>query len=152
MREITRAKIVVRNAANSDIRRVLESQVAKAKEQTKDLAKKLKGDTEVQTCYNVWKFLKNRIKYKEDSIQFQDIRLPKRLIKDGIGDCKSFALLTAGVLSNCGIESFFTYTSYNHVPVPSHVYVTTKNGVIIDGVWSSFNSEKKPVYKQHKRI
>lgn len=147
-----RNRIVVKNAGNKDIRRVLENCINKSTEQTKSLAEKLCGETDIQTCYNIWKFLKTRIKYKEDAVEFQDIRLPQRLIKDGVGDCKSFALFTAGILNNCGIDGYLTYTSYNNIPVPSHVYVTTKSGIIIDAVWTTFNGERVPIFKQHKRI
>lgn len=148
----SKVKIAVVNASNSDIRSVLERSVKQACEQTKDLAQHFKGDSEIQTCYKVWDYVKKNIRYKEDTTLLQDIKLPSGLLRTKVGDCKSFSLFTIAVLKNLGIESYFTYTSYNGISIPSHVYVTTKSGIILDSVWSNFNSEKKPTYKIFKKV
>ncbi len=95
--------------------------------------------------------MKDNIRYVEDSVHFQDIRLPNRLIKDGKGDCKSFAMFTASILENLGIPYKFVYTSYTDNRVPQHVYVQTDNGIIIDAVWRQFNDEKPYTYKYLKK-
>jgi hypothetical protein len=141
-------KIAVVNASNKDIQRILESNIEKATRQTRQISGYFKGPTEINTCYNIWNFLKTKVKYKEDTTAMQDIKLPSGLLRSKVADCKSFSLFTVAILKNLGIPCFLTYTSYNEISIPSHVYVTTKSGIIIDGVWSSFNSEKKPTYKK----
>jgi hypothetical protein len=64
-----------------------------------------------------------------------------------VGDCKSFSLLTASILENLNIPYTFVYASYNSNPIPAHVYVVTKSGIIIDAVYGIFNEEKKANYK-----
>lgn len=140
------------NGSNSDIRKVLESPTVMkiAMSQTAQLAQKFKGKTTKETCYNIWKFLKNNIQYREDGMKAQNIKLPSRFLKDGSGDCKSYSLFTAAILNNLGIRPYWTYASYNQDSTPQHVYITTKDGCIVDGVWNSFNSEKKPNFKSKK--
>ena len=83
---------------NDDIRQVLEANYPAAVEQVKDFRKNFEGLTLEETCYNVWQYLRKHIDYKGDGDN-QDIRLPARLIADGTGDCKSYALLAAAILS-----------------------------------------------------
>ena len=66
------------------------------------------------------------------------------------GDCKSYSLFTSAVLNNLGIPNHFVYASYDGSKTPSHIYVETNNGCIVDAVWGRFNSEKKPTYKFKK--
>lgn len=142
------------NGSNRDIRNVLENgqimDIAVA--QTKNIAKKFEGKTPKDTYFNIWKFLKNNIRYKEDGIEQQNIKLPSRLLRDGVGDCKSYSLFTAAILKNLGIPCYWTYASYNSNPTPQHVYITTSDNYIIDGVWNGFNSEKAPTHKKKKKV
>ena len=111
-----------------------------------------KGKDDIETCNNIWSFLKHNIKYVEDSVHFQDIRLPDRLVKDRKGDCKSFSMFTAGILQNLGIPCRLVFTSYTANKTPQHVYVETNSGIIIDAVWKKFNSEKPYTYKYYKSL
>lgn len=141
-------------ASNSDIISVMDANFPKAVEQTKTFAKRFHSSTVSRTAYNVWKFLRNHITYKKDSEAGQLVRLPSRFIADGTGDCKSYSLTAASILANLGLPVAFRYASYSGSTIPSHVYVVTKdeNGktIIVDGVWNSFNSEKRPTYKFDK--
>jgi hypothetical protein len=143
-----------KNGSNLDIRKVLENPqiMANAIHQTKAIAQKFKGASTRDTCYNIWKYLKNNIRYKEDGLENQNIKLPSRFLKDKSGDCKSYSLFTAAVLANLGINSSWTYASYNSDPTPQHVYITTANGTIVDGVWTGFDKEKRPTYKTKKTV
>lgn len=143
-----------RSGTNTDIRKVLENKqiLENAIYQTKDIAKNFKGRTVRDTCFNIWKYLKNNIRYKEDGEIAQNIKLPSRFLKDKVGDCKSYSLFTAAILSNLGIPCYWTYASYNENPTPQHVYITTANGTIVDGVWTSFDNEKNPTYKTKKKV
>lgn len=138
-------------ADNKDIRDLLEKLVPKATEQMKDYAKNFKGKSELETSRNIFNFLKNDIGYIADGEE-QIIKLPSALLKKKVADCKSYALFTASVFENLGIPYVITYASYNENPIPHHVYITTKSGIIIDAVYGIFNKEKKANYKYTKNM
>lgn len=136
---------------NSDIIKVLENNFYPALKQAGVIAKNLHGDTFEDSCYNVWKYLKNDITYKADGVVHQKILLPVRLVADGVGDCKSFALFSASVLGAMGYKVGFCYASYSASSIPTHVYCIAEyhgKKILIDGVWHSFNSEKKFTHKK----
>lgn len=137
---------------NSDIIKTIHHYMPYAIKQSEKRASLFKGNTNLETCNNIWSFLKHNIKYVEDSVHFQDIKLPDRLIKERKGDCKSFAMFTASILYNLGIPCKLAYTSYTDSKTPQHVYVQTDDGIIIDAVWKKFNSEKPYTYKFLKKI
>ena len=140
-----------KKGTNGDIIKALHDYLPYAKDQSRSRSNLFKGDTEKETAKKIYNFLKSNIKYVEDSIHFQDIRLPNRLIKDGKGDCKSFAMFTASILENLGIPYKFVYTSYTSSKVSQHVYIQTDSGIIIDAVWTKFNDEKPYTYKYLKK-
>lgn len=133
-------------ADNKDIRDLLEKLVPEASAQMKNYAKQFAGKDEKETAKKIFDFLKNDLKYVADGEQ-QIIKLPSALMRKKVGDCKSFSLLTASILENLNIPYTFVYASYNSNPIPAHVYVQTKSGIIIDAVYGIFNKEKKANYK-----
>ena len=93
----------------------------------------------------LWQFVKSNIRYQEDPDGFQYIRYPSRLVADGVGDCKSFTLFIVSVLQNLGVPYTIRFTRYGKGPV-THVYPVAhlpEGDVIIDAVWTQFDSEKK---------
>lgn len=139
---------VKKDATNSELQTAIEKAVPMATKQMAVRSQQFKGATEKETCKKVFDYLK-ALKYKADGDE-QQIRLPSGLVRTGTGDCKSYALFTSSVLSNLNIPHYLVYTSYNQDPTPTHVYVMTKNGCIVDAVWGKFNSEKTPTYKIKK--
>jgi hypothetical protein len=133
-------------ADNKDIRDLLEKLVPEASAQMKNYAKQFAGKDEKETAKKIFDFLKNDLQYVADGEQ-QVIKLPSALMRKKVGDCKSFSLLTASILENLNIPYTFVYASYNSNPIPAHVYVQTKSGIIIDAVYGIFNKEKKANYK-----
>lgn len=137
-------------ATNSQLQRAIEAALPAATAQMKEYAKNFKGISEKDTCQKIFNFLMQNIRYKVDGDN-QKIKLPSAFIREKEGDCKSYSLFTASILANLKIPFSFTYASYNPKDhTPEHIYVTTKNGCIIDAVWGKFNSEKKPSYKFQK--
>ena len=139
---------VKKDATNSELQLAIEKAVPMATKQMAVRSQQFKGATEKETCKKIFDYLK-QIKYKADGDE-QQIRLPSGLVRTQTGDCKSYALFTSSVLSNLNIPHYLIYTSYNSDPTPTHVYVMTKNGCIVDAVWGKFNSEKQPTYKIKK--
>ena len=146
------------NAINPDIITAIENNYSRSVKQVSNYAKQFRSDLGThQTAYNVWCFLRKKIKYKKDG-DTQKIKLPSRFLADSrIGsDCKSFSLFSAAVLGALNIPVSFRYTSYKEDdPTPSHVYITCQDEegkeIIIDGCFNKFDEEKKYQYKiDHK--
>lgn len=140
------------NGTNPQLQNAIERILPKAVAQpeTKALALKLRGSNDYETSRNIFNWVLTNIKYKKDG-RHQIIKLPSALLVVKEGDCKSMSLLVASLLINNGITPKFVYTSYKpNDPTPSHIYVETENGIIMDVVWKRFNSEKKPAYKKKK--
>jgi hypothetical protein len=89
-------------ADNKDIRDLLEKLIPKAKGQMVEFSKRFKGQTDEQTCRNIFNYLINHFTYVADGEE-QIIKLPSALLKKKVGDCKSFSLFTASILENLGI-------------------------------------------------
>lgn len=133
-------------ADNADIRRAIIQAVPKANSQVRDFAKHFGRNSQRETCKAIFDFLKKNIRYVADGSE-QVIKLPSALLSTKVGDCKSYSLLTSAILTNLGIPHHFVLTSYNQDPTPSHIYVATQDGCIIDAVWGIFDDEKQPTYK-----
>jgi hypothetical protein len=136
---------------NSQLRQVIFDATPKAIEQTKNIARQFKGADDLQTCKKVFDYLKTRINYSADGFH-QKVKLPSALLRERVGDCKSYSVFTYAILSNLGIPCKYVLTSYSNDPTPSHIYVVTDSGIIIDAVWGVFNSEKPATYKYYKKI
>jgi len=103
-----------------------------------------------KTAQAIWLWLRNNITYKKDDPGAQRLFLPSAFTNLKTGDCKSYALFTAAVLSFLKIPNGFYFTSYKSYDKPSHVYnyIETVTGkcIPVDGCFSSFGKMKKPLY------
>jgi len=145
-------KTIATNGTNPQLQTAIERILPKAvaQRETKELARKLRGANDYATSQNIFNWVLTNIRYKQDG-RNQVIKLPSALLVVKEGDCKSMALLVASLLINNGITPKFVYTSYKqNDPTPSHIYVETDSGIILDPVWRRFNSEKRPAYKKKK--
>lgn len=143
---------IKQNASNSDLQRAIEAAIPRAKQQARSFAARYKGRTEEESCKKIFDYLKNNINYLADGPN-QAVRLPSGLMRTGQGDCKSYSIFTSAVLSNLGIPHSLCYASYDPKdPTPSHIYVVTDKGCIIDAVYGKFNAEKPPTYKKLKKM
>ena len=144
--------IVKRNATNSELQRAIEAAIPQATKQAAAFADRYKGKDEIETCKKIFDYLKNNINYKADGAD-QQVRLPSGLMRTAQGDCKSYSVFTSAVLSNLGIPHKLVYASYDpRDTTPSHIYVMTDKGCIIDAVYGKFNAEKKATYKKYKKM
>jgi len=133
-------------ADNIDIRRAIFGAVPEANKQTKQFAKHFGRNSQRESCKAIFDFIKSKLNYVADG-DLQLIKLPSALLHTKVGDCKSYSLLTSAILTNLGIPHHFVLVSYNNDPTPSHIYVETDDGCIIDAVWGIFDDEKKPTYR-----
>lgn len=144
--------IVKRNATNSELQRAIEAAIPQATKQAAAFADRYRGKDEIETCKKIFDYLKNNINYKADGAD-QQVRLPSGLMRTAQGDCKSYSVFTSAVLSNLGIPHKLVYASYDpRDTTPSHIYVMTDKGCIIDAVYGKFNAEKKATYKKYKKM
>ena len=135
---------------NADIINTIHLSLPKATKLVKDVAHSFVGFSIKETAKNIFDFLMENVRYKMDGYH-QKIKMPNRLIADGTGDCKSYALFAASVLNSLGITFKFRYTAYDGTSVPQHVYVVAMDGsqeIIIDPVYKKFNSEAPYTYKR----
>jgi len=142
---------------NSDIIKTINGNFNKAVEETKKIAPQFLGANYLDTCKNIWDFLKTNITYKKDPTGFQLIKLPRRFLAEASGDCKSYSLFTAAVLKNLypKDEIFLRYASYNNINIPTHVYTIIKikdKKIIVDAVYNKFNKEKEYKYKRDYKM
>jgi hypothetical protein len=139
-------KLEFTNGINKDIIKVLESNFLAARKEVAEFHKQFDDDSIEAIAKNVWDFQKQNITYKADGNKHQKIRRPARLIEDGEGDCKSYSLIAAAIMSYY-TSVCFRYTSYREDPTPTHVYCVVKDEkgkvIIIDGVYNYFNSQKQ---------
>lgn len=144
--------LVKQNANNSELQRAIEAVIPAATKQAASIADRYKGKNEAETCKKIFDYLKNNINYKADGAN-QAVRLPSGLMRTLQGDCKSYSVFTSAILSNLGIPHKLVYASYDASdPTPTHIYVMTNKGCIIDAVYGKFNAEKKATYKKYKNM
>lgn len=104
----------------------------------------------IRTAYKLWRYLRTNIVYKKDDPSAQRLFLPSAFVNLRTGDCKSYAIFTAAVLTALGISNGFYFTSYKSRTKPSHVYnwIKTASGkkIPVDGCFSKFGKMKIPMY------
>lgn len=152
-----KAKLNAAAALNSDIITAVNSSFKQALEQTKAIAINFKGSTPLETCENIWNFLRQEINYVKDPAGYQFIRQPRAFLAAKKGDCKSYSLFAAGILKNLypDAEVFLRFAGYSSLNIPTHVYtVIAINGkkIICDGVYKYFSKEKKYTYKKDYKM
>ncbi len=139
--------VIKHNATTWDIAKAIVQSVPEAKRQMKNFAKAMKSPKQIHD------WVLTNVEYKMDGNKLQDIRFPSRLYHDGFGDCKSMSLFIAGCLENLKIPYHFCFTSYDPKDAtPTHVYVQTNDGIVIDPVYTIFGGkygQEKPFFKKY---
>lgn len=137
-----------RYLTNDIIRQVL-LQYEKHKDQLKDFAPYLKGNSVEETCRNIWKFWRSNIRYVADDAGNwkQLVKSPAAVWADKFCDCKSFSVAVAICCYQLGIKCVFRFVSFNPdaKTIPTHVYnVAYYQGqkYIIDCCLPDFDMEK----------
>jgi hypothetical protein len=139
------------NYKTDDIVSVVLATDTTAWQNTAELSKQIKYTSIKDVCSQIWYFLKNNIKYQEDTPGQQLVKTPSALWNDRTGDCKSYSIFTASILRNLGINYAYRFVSFSGTETPTHVYVIAYDGatpIIIDAVWTSFNSQKQYTFKK----
>lgn len=83
-------------------------------------------------CERLHRFCKEHIRYKEERIEVQTSALPTGILTRGYGDCKHYALFSAGVISSlnrlygCCFDAVFCFAGYRRAKEPHHVFVAVR--------------------------
>lgn len=134
------------NGSNDDIIAAILKSKPMADKQISEVASWFDEGNEFLTCRKIYTFLRENVPYIADQNE-QVIKMPGILLAQG-GDCKSFSLFASAVLSALKINHKMRFVSYDANPMPSHVYVLTNSGIIVDGTIDLFNFEKKFTFKK----
>lgn len=88
-----------------------------------------------QLCSWLWEFCKDYITYQEEPKEQQTSAVPAGILTRGHGDCKHYALFTAGVIGSlnrlygCCFEANYCFAAYRRdADEPYHVFVSVLDG------------------------
>jgi len=152
-----RKNIIVHEQGTDDIiKAMLAAHKIYAPEYDKIAAYFYTGDIKT-TCYKIWKFLKDNIKYIIDSETSQKIMSPAAILAYQGNDCKNYSLFTIGILDALKRKGLITnkicyrFASYKVLDeVPHHVFGVIEVGgeeIWIDAVLPSLNNKKSYYHK-----
>lgn len=112
------------------------------------LANHLKAKTLIQSCFNLWHWLRYNIRYEFDRAGREEIRSPRRVWADrfrGV-DCDCLSVFAWCVLRCMGYHPAFELAAFKNKETFSHIYINC-DGVIVDRVWFVFNQRPPLVTK-----
>lgn len=125
---------------------LIKQLVPETKEDTRLLAKVLKGQNLEDTCRNIWEFVYNHIQYRKDKTGIEQVRRPSRTWADrrqGV-DCDCYTVFISSILTNLNIPHKVRITKYGGKPSFQHIYPIVSDGsgyITIDCVTDRFNHE-----------
>ena len=109
------------------------------------LAKHLKADTMLQSCFNIWHWLHTNVRYNYDDKNKEQVRTAARSWKDrarGV-DCDCLSVFTAALLFDMGYTPHFEIVAFNGNDSYGHIFVNC-GGIVVDRVMGEFN--KRPAF------
>lgn len=115
---------VKRNAKTVDIIQALIDAVPNAVKQFKKVPTTIYTGNAKQDAKAACFYVRDRVKYKADGFNFQDIQAPGRMFNDTKqADCKSFSLAALANILSKGYNGGFRFVSYRQNKIPTHVYI-----------------------------
>lgn len=115
----------------------------------------LRGRDGYETMHNVWRFVKQNVRYKPDARGKEKVKSPAALFRVGTGDCKSFSIAEVALLRALGFTNIrYRFTAYTPGGDVTHVYVVCRyagRDVIMDAVHSRFDEEVPYSWKMDKK-
>jgi len=90
---------------------------------------------------NLYRFCKRYIDYQEEPIEFQSSSVPQGILTRGAGDCKHYAIFSAGVIGSlnrlygCCFEAKFMFVGYGRAKEPYHVFISVKDNRDESEIW-----------------
>ncbi|WP_108866872.1 hypothetical protein [Aquimarina aquimarini] len=138
-----------------DTLKLIQAVIQQTKADSYKLALRLKGNSVMDSCKNIWNFVYRHIQYKMDATGIEQVRRPSRTWADratGV-DCDCYTVFIGSILSNLGIPFMIRITKYGGKSHFQHVYpvvFTEGKQITLDCVTDRFNhevpySEKKDI-------
>lgn len=157
-------RVIVTNQTVSDLKNGLIQWHEKYASEYDKIYKYFLGATLIDSCRNVYNFLKQYVHYNIESDNEQTLRSPAAILAPGFtvgADCKSYALFSCGIMSaidrntNQKCKVVFRFASYDMFSnTPKHVFCVVNpgtNSIWIDPVLPAFNQKKDPYYYSDKK-
>ena len=122
---------------NKDVVRCVVECYRKWREQPLDIVDDLYGLDICEQSWDIFNYLIENVRYKEDEAGYQWIKSPARLLADGEGDCKSMSLFIASCLHCLGRKGVFRFVNFDGSDQWTHVYIVVVDGnkeLILDAV------------------
>lgn len=124
MRYDGKNRTVVKNGKTEDIIQALIDAVPEAVKQFKETKTTPYTGNLIKDGTAACMYVRDRVKYKADGFNFQDIQFPGRMFNDTKqADCKSFSLSSLANLLSKGYNGGFRFASYRPNKIPTHVYI-----------------------------
>ena len=149
------SKKLIKNQTTGDIIKELIKSNELYNEQGKLIAPYFDKGNDINKINSIYEFMKNELIYEIEPEDYQTSRSPLRILWDnykGTGiDCKSYALLSASILSNLTkpIPYKFRFVSYSPLSDVHHVYTMAK----INNKWYPIDPlQKSPEFKEKNYI
>jgi hypothetical protein len=147
--------LIAKNQSTGDIIEAILSAHKQYKSEYKKIAKHFYKGNVQDTAKSIFNFLKENVNYVIEPSDFQSVKSPTSIIRDGFCDCKCYALFIGGICDALSIPFTYRFSSYKSSDkTPQHIFVViypnTKNEIWIDPVLSSFNERKQYKYKIDK--
>jgi len=137
-------KLVKHSQNTGDIAALIVKGIRLSYPQAKKIYKEFEGSNDLDTCYNIWAYLRKNVKYKAESAEDQTVKTIARIYNDrNIGnDCKHFTTFICTILLCYKIPVKLRLVSFNaYNSTPTHIYaVAIINGknVPIDACINKF--------------
>lgn len=118
------------------------------KDQPNEIVNELR-DQDIDTqCMSIFAYLNSHTRYKLDDPGKQYIKSPARLLRDGLGDCKSLTMFIACCLHCLGIKHIIRFVNFDGGVQYTHVYPVAidehGNEIILD--ICEKDSNNRPIY------
>jgi hypothetical protein len=147
--------LLTNNQSTGDIIEAILNAHQKYKGEYKKIAKFFDKRNGIETAKSVFDFLKENVNYVIEPSDFQSVKSPTAIIRDGFCDCKCYALFIGGICDALGIPFTYRFSSYRESDkTPQHIFVViypnTKSEKWVDPVLSYFDQKKMYKYKIDK--
>lgn len=110
------------NADTRDIINALARILPAATKQAEQFTFLKKIGDPIADALTVGRYVQNNFTYIKDGLSEQNIKTPGAMLATKTGDCKSFALFIAAVLSAWKYKNGLRFAGYNGSAQPTHVY------------------------------
>jgi hypothetical protein len=122
--------------------------------------------TAYDTGEKIWRFLRDNVRYNEETVEYQTLRTPAAILAPGQlwgADCKNYSLFTAGVLDalnrrGAQIPLAFRFARYdgkrrgNFTHVFVVMYPGSDDEIWVDAVLSRYDYHKQPTSYTDKKM